>query len=86
MQDFSSRFRQLTQRLLDQTQLNGFLPDEKPASESQLIARQLAEAGERTAQLSQVVAEAEILSQLHGQLVNECESLRMEKASLEENV
>ena len=82
MADFSVRFRQLTQRLLDQTQIKEIF-NEPEVSESQGIARQLAEAGERVTQLSQVVAEAEVLSQLHNSLVNECESLRMEKSNLE---
>ncbi|MGK7906884.1 MAG: hypothetical protein AB4040_06595 [Synechococcus sp.] len=82
MADFSVRFRQLTQRLLDQTQIKEIF-NEPEVSESQGIARQLAEAGDRITQLSQVVAEAEVLSQLHNSLVNECESLRMEKSNLE---
>jgi chromosome segregation ATPase len=85
MADFSNRFRQLTQRLLDQTQIKDFF-NEQEVSDSQNLARQLAEAGDRVSQLSQVVAEAEVLSQLHRTLVNECEALRMEKSSLENHV
>ncbi len=85
MVDISSRIRSFTQRVLDQSQIRDFF-SEPDVKDSQQIARELAEAGDRVVQMAQVFAEVEILNQLHNRLVGECEGLRYEKSNLETQV
>lgn len=85
MADFSNRLRSFTQRILDQSQIRDFFA-EPDVKDSQQLARELAEAGDRVVQMAQVFAEVEILNQLHNRLVSECEGLRYEKAGLETQV
>ncbi|MDX2272502.1 MAG: hypothetical protein NW237_11235 [Cyanobacteriota bacterium] len=82
---FSSRLKLFTQRLRETTQIPNFFADQSP-SESQNLAKELAEAGECVLQLSQVVMEVEILNQLHSRLVYEREVLQQEKTDLETRV